>query len=288
MSRRLLIGAAGLLALATPALAQTDHSHHAHPAPTGPHAGHAPLAATSEAGPSAPGDYAAERFYSREAMQAARDQLAREHGGSPAWKVMLSTAEARPDDETYAWSGEAWYGGDLNRAVLKTEGEGESRSKLHAAEVQGLYSRAIGPYFDVQAGVRQDLGPGPTRTYAALGFEGLAPYWFELEGTVFLSHKGELSARLEGSYDLRLTQKLILEPRAEIELAAHDAPELRLGSGLASAELGLRLRYEFRREFGPYIGVVHERRFGRTADLARAAGEDREATNFVVGVRAWF
>lgn len=275
MSRRLLIGA--LAAFSTPALAQTDHSHHAHPAPE---------ASLPAEAPPAPADHAAERFYSREAMQAARDQLAREHGGSAAWKVMLSTAEARPDDETYAWSGEAWYGGDLDRLVLKSQGEGGD--KLHAAEVQALYSRAVSPYFDVQAGLRQDLGTGPSRTYAALGFEGLAPYWFELEGTVFLSHKGDLTARLEGAYDLRLTQKLILEPRAGIELAAQDAPELGIGSGLASAELALRLRYEFRREFGPYMGLVHERRFGRTAYLARAAGEDLQATSFVVGVRAWF
>jgi copper resistance protein B len=279
----------------TPAAAD-PHAGHVMPAPPAadPHAGHAMPAAPAGGPvgdappPPIPTDRAAERFYSREAMQAARDQLAKEHGGSPAWKVMLSTAEVRPDDDAYAWSGEAWHGGDLNRFVLKSEGEGERGGDLHSAEVQALYSRAIGPYFDLQAGVRHDFEPGPSRTYATIGFEGVAPYWFELEGAAFLSNKGDLSARFEGAYDLRLTQKLILEPRAEIELSAQDVRELGVGSGLTRAELGLRLRYEFRREFGPYVGVVHERKFGRTADMARAAGEDRQATSFVVGVRAWF
>ena len=151
-----------------------------------------------------------------------------------------------------------------------------------------LYARAISPYFDVQAGVRQDLEPRPRRTYAALGFEGLAPYWFQVEGAVFLSNEGDLSARLEGSYDLRLTQRLILQPRAQVNLAARDVPELGLGAGLTNAELGLRLRYEIRREFAPYLGVHYERRFGDTADFARAAGEDRDDLRLVAGIRAWF
>jgi copper resistance protein B len=240
--------------------------------------------------PTPPTDFAAERFYDRQAMAAARAQLAKEHGGGKAWKLMLSTAEVRPtsSDDAYAWEGEFWYGGDVNRLVLKSAGEGEFGGDLHSAEAQVLYSRAIGPYFDLQAGVRHDFEPGPSRTYAAVGFEGVATYWFELEGAAFLSNKGDLSARLEGAYDLRLTQKLILEPRAEIELAAQEVRELGIGSGLTSAELGLRLRYEFRREFGPYIGVAYERKFGDTADLARAAREDTEDTRFVLGVRAWF
>lgn len=310
MSRRFLIVLAPL-ALATPAVAQEGHAHHAPPpaastadphaghdmAPAAdPHAGHV-MASPAQAQPAGDAppppvatDHAAERYYSGEAMAAARAQLAEEHGGGKAWKVMLSTAEVRPssDDDAYAWQGEFWYGGDVNRLVLKSAGEGELGGDLHSAEAQVLYSRAIGPYFDLQAGVRHDFEPGPSRTYATLGFEGVAPYWFEVEGAAFLSEKGDLSARLEGAYDLRLTQRLILEPRAEVELAAQDVPELGLGSGLTSAELGLRLRYEFRREFGPYVGISHERKFGDTADLARAAGEDVEDTRFVLGVRAWF
>ncbi|WP_312164292.1 copper resistance protein B [Phenylobacterium sp.] len=304
---RYLAAALAPFVLATPAAAQ--HAGHAVPAPVDPHAGHSMPApapdphaghdmsgpsnvppAASEPAPPAPGDYAAERFHDPAAMAAARAQLAREHGGGKAWKFMLSTAEVRPasGEDAYAWEGEFWYGGDVNRLVLKSAGEGAFGGDLHSAEAQVLYSRAIGPYFDLQAGVRHDFEPGPSRTYATVGFEGVAPYWFELEGAAFLSDKGDLSARFEGAYDLRLTQKLILEPRAEVELAAQEVRELGIGSGLTSAELGLRLRYEFRREFGPYVGVAYERKFGDTADLARAAGEDVEDTRFVLGVRAWF
>jgi copper resistance protein B len=297
----------GALAFAGPALAQADHAGHhmPAPAPADPHAGHhmaAPVAADPHAGhhmppaaaptgtpPQAPTDHAAERFYSPQAMAAARAQLAREHGGGTAWKVMLSTAELRPDDgpDAYTWEGEAWWGNDDRHLVLKTEGEG-AKGALHQAEVQALWSKPIGPYFDLQAGLRQDLAEGPNRTHAVLGFEGLAPYWFELEGAAFLSDEGELTGRLEASYDLRLTQKLILEPRAEVNLSATDAPELALGSGLTGAELGLRLRYEFKREFAPYVGLHHERRFGATADYARAVGESPRDTRLVVGLRAWF
>lgn len=279
------------LALATAAAAQQD-----------PHAGHSPdtHAAHSEPAwpsdtpatpaPSPPTDRAAERYYSPEAMATARAQLAREHGGGVAWKVMLDQAEVRPaaGDDGYAWEGEAWYGGDINRLVLKTEGEGAVGGDLHAAEVQALYSRAISAYFQLQAGVRHDFEPGPSRSYAVIGVEGLAPYWFELEGAAFLSTKGDVSARLEGSYDLRLTQRLILQPQAELNLAAQDVPELGLGAGFTSAELGLRLRYEFRQEFAPYVGVAYERRLGETAKFARIAGDDAEEARLVLGVRAWF
>lgn len=318
MSRLMLIGLLPLV-LSTPALAQAADPHAGHvmpppaapadphaghvmpaaPAPADPHAGHdmsamsaapADEAIGTEPAPPVPTDRAAERFYSPQAMAAARAQLALEHGGGTAWKVMLSTAEVRPQsgDDAYAWEGEAWYGGDQHRLVLKSSGEGVFGGDLHSAELQALYSRPIGPYFDWQVGVRHDFEPGPSRTYATLGFEGVAPYWFELEGAAFLSDKGDLSARLEGSYDVRLTQKLVLEPRAELSLAAQKVRELGIGSGVTDAEVGLRLRYEFRREFGPYVGVMHERKFGETADLARAAGEDRDSTTFVVGVRAWF
>lgn len=223
-------------------------------------------------------------------MTAARAQLAREHGGGRAWTVMLSNAEIRPasGEDAYAWEGEAWWGGDIHRLVLKSQGEGEVGGDLDAAEVQALYSQAVSTYFQLQAGLRQDFGSGPDRTYAVAGFEGLAPYWFELEGAVFLSNKGEVTARLEGAYDLRITQRLILEPRGELNLSAQDVTALGLGAGLTDAELGLRLRYEIRQEFAPYMGVSYERKFGETADFARAAGGDPEETRLVLGVRAWF
>lgn len=287
--------------------AQNPHAGHAMPTPpTDPHAGHlmpAPRAdppagdrtgADLEVGkaepPTPPSDSLADRVYGAAAMDRARALLRQEHGGGRVSRTMIDTFELRPDGggDTYAWEGEVRYGGDINRLVVKSAGEGEVDGRLESAEVQALYSRAVGPYFDLQAGLRHDFEPGPSRTYLALGFEGLAPYWFELEGAAFLSDKGDVSARLAGAYDLRLTQRLILEPRAELNLSAQDVPALGVGSGLTDAEIGLRLRYEIRREFAPYVGVVHHRSFGDTADMARAAGGPSRDTRFVVGVRVWF
>ena len=280
-----------------PAPAADPHAGHtmAPPAPAAdPHAGHvmpavktgADLAVGAEAAPPPILDNAADRVFDRAAMDRSRAILAGEHGGAQVSRVMLSIAEAGLSGG-YDWDGEAWFGGDLNRFVLKSEGEGRGGG-VEDAEVQALYSRAVGLYTDLQTGVRQDLGPGPRRTYATLGFETLLPYWFEIEGSAFLSNKGEVLARLEGSYDLRLTQRVVLQPRAELNFAAEDIRARGIGSGLSDAELGLRLRYELKREFAPYVGVVWSRKVGDTADFARAAGEDVEDTRAVVGLRAWF
>lgn len=244
----------------------------------------------NEPPPPAPTDYAAERFYPSAAMQPSRDQLRREHGGSTVSSVMVNLGEwqFRDGEDGYRWDGEAWFGGDINRMLVKTEGEGETGFGIEAGDVQLLYSRAVTPYYDLQVGIRQDVQRGPSRTYATIGFEGLAPYWFETEGALFLSDEGELSGRLEGSYDLRLTQRWILQPRAEMNLYAEDIPELGIGSGVSNIELGLRLRYEIRREFAPYIGVSFDRKLGDTADFARALGEDDQATSIVFGIRTWF
>lgn len=283
-----------------PALAEPDpHAGHVMPAAPAadPHAGHTMAMPTTGAdlpvgdapAPPAATDHLADTVFDSARMEQARAVLREEHGGMTVSRTMIDRLELRPGDgrSVYAWEGEFRYGGDIDRLVVKTEGEGV-RGDLADAEVQALYSHAIGPYFDLQAGVRQDFQPRPRRTYAVLGVEGLAPYWFDVEGALFLSDKGELSARLEGSYDLRLTQRLILQPRGEFDLAAQSTPSLGIGSGLSKAEVGLRLRYEIQRQFAPYVGVNFERRFGRTADLARAAGEDVSDTRFVVGLRAWF
>ncbi len=275
--------------------AADPHAGHAMPAapPSDPHAGHVMTGETLPVGdapaPPSAQDHLADGLFGGAAMERARAVLRQEHGGMALSRTMIERLELRPGDgrDVYAWEADFRYGGDINRLVVKTEGEGV-RGDLEAAELQVVYSRAIGPYFDLQAGVRQDFKPTPRRTYATLGFEGLAPYWFELEGALFLSNTGALSARLEASYDLRLTQRLILEPRGELSFAAQDTPALEVGSGLSSAELGLRLRYEIWREVAPYVGVNYERRFGRTADFARAHGEEVSDTRFVIGLRAWF
>ncbi|MDB5455790.1 MAG: copper resistance protein CopB [Caulobacter sp.] len=240
--------------------------------------------------PTPPSDHAADRVFSPAVMAAARGQLRREHGGASNSMVMANIAEWSPRSgkDSYRWEGEAWFGDDIHRLVLKSEGEGVSGDGVDHAELQALYSRAIGPYFNLQAGVRRDFEPRPSRTYATVGFEGLAPYWFEVSGAAFLSNKGDLSGRLEGSYDQRLTQRLILQPRAEFNLAASNDMATGVGSGLSDAELGLRLRYEIRREFAPYVGVTYDRKFGGTADHARAAGQGVEDTRLVLGLRAWF
>jgi len=248
------------------------------------------LPAGNAPAPAAPDANYADSVWGAEAMTGSRTALRKEHGGGSFSQVMIDLAEyqVRGGKDGFRWSGEAWFGGDINRLVVKTEGEGAFGEGVEDAEVQALYSRAIGPYFNLQAGVRQDIGPGPSRTHAAIGFEGLAPYWFEVEGALFLSDKGDLFARLEGNYDQRITQRLILQPRAEFNFALQDVPGSGIGSGLSDVELGLRLRYEIVREFAPYIGVSWDRRVGGTARYARLAGEDVENTSFVVGVRAWF
>jgi copper resistance protein B len=248
----------------------------------------ADLAVGDAPAPPPPTKRAADPYYDPVRMVRAVELLGREHGGGRYWKVMANIAEfqARPGEDGFRWDGEAWYGGDLNRLVIKTEGDG-GEDGVEEAEVQVLYSRAISPLFDLQAGIRQDLEPA-SRTYATIGFEGMAPYWFDVEGALFLSTRGDLLARLEGSYDLRLTQKWIVQGRAEANLSAQDVRELGIGSGFSNAELGLRLRYEIQRSFAPYIGVTYDRSFGATADFARAAGKRESTTSFVFGVRAWF
>ncbi|MEY4472008.1 MAG: hypothetical protein RL671_312 [Pseudomonadota bacterium] len=246
--------------------------------------------AGSESPPPPPRDRYADRQFPPAEMARAHDAMMKDSGGQSFGAVILNIAEyqAHRGRDGYRWDGEAFYGGDINRLWIKSEGEGELRRGLDSGEVQVLYSRAVDPYFNLQAGVRQDIGPTPRRTYATIGFEGLAPGMFEVEGGLFLSNKGDLLGRLEGYYDQRITQRLILQPRVELNFAAQDIPENAIGSGLSNVELGARLRYEFTRQFAPYIGVSYYRKLGDTARFARIAGEDVHATSFVAGVRFWF
>lgn len=240
--------------------------------------------------PAPPSDWYADRIYSEGAMAASRHEMMKENGGQMLAFISFNLAEyqVRQGRDGFRWDGEGWYGGDINRVTVKSEGEGAFGEGVEEAEVQLLYSRAIDPYFNLQAGVRQDLGPGPKRTYASVGFEGLAPYWFEVEGALFLSNKGDVLGRLEGYYDQRITQRLILQPRLEANFALQDVREGGIGSGLSDLELGVRLRYEIVKEFAPYIGVEWAKKTGDTARFARAAGEDADVTSFVAGIRFWF
>jgi copper resistance protein B len=314
-----------LAAIPAPALAQHQgHEGHTMPAPetppvdphaghepaqpaADPHAGHEPEAADPHAGhgsasdttpPNAPPaagalsgpTHAADLVFGPERMTEAREALRAEHGDVRVSKLLIDRLEARIRDgsDGYAWDAEAWHGGDIDKLWLKTEGEGEFGGAVDSAEVQALWSHAIGPFFDLQAGLRYDIRPRPDRGHVVLGVQGLAPYWFEVDAAAFLSEKGDLTARLEAEYDQRITQRLILQPRVELDLAAQDVPELGIGAGLSTAELGLRLRYQVEPRFAPYVGVAYERAFGDTADFRRAGGEDLGGWSLLLGVRAWF
>ncbi|MBC9178745.1 copper resistance protein B [Pseudoroseomonas ludipueritiae] len=186
------------------------------------------------------------------------------------------------------WDGQAWYGGDVNRVWLKTEGETKRNGTVESAEAQLLYSRLLGYYWDFQAGVRYDIRPRPDRFYGVIGLQGLAPGMFEVDVQGFVSEKGDLSARAEVSYDAYITQRLVLQPNAEVNLALQKVPELGVGSGFNDVEAGLRLRYEFTREVSPYIGVSYERKLGDTARYARNEGEDVGGWAFLTGIRLFF
>ena len=185
-----------------------------------------------------------------------------------------------------AWDVQAWYGGPFNRAWLRSQGERRG-GKTEAASVEALWYRMYHPFWGTQVGMRQDFGEGPNRTWAALGVQGVAPFWHAVEATAYLGDGGRTAARFKVASDLRVTQRLVLRPDLEANLFGRSDPARRLGSGLSSAQIGVRLRYEFRREFAPYVGVAWNHGFGRTADLRRAATGSNDEIQWVVGLQAW-
>lgn len=212
-----------------------------------------------------------------------------EHASDFNWYVNFNRLEAWDADEGRgeAWEATAWFGSDLNRLWLRSEGE-RTDGRTEAADIEVLYGRSVSAWWDVVGGVRQETRPGPSRSWAALGVQGLAPYKFEVQATAYVGDGGRVEANVEAEYELLLTNRLILQPLLELDFAAKNDEPRGVGSGLSKAEAGLRLRYEFTRRFAPYIGVVHERAFGRTADLREADGEHVNDTRFVAGVRLWF
>lgn len=183
--------------------------------------------------------------------------------------------------------GEAYYGSDFDKLWLKAEGE-RSGGKLRDLRIEALWDHAIATYWSTQLGARHDFGEGPDRNWAVFGVQGLAPYWFEIEAFGYVGENGRTAARLQAEYEELLTQKLILQPKIEINLYGRDDPQRGIGSGLSDAEFGLRLRYEIRRELAPYIGIIYRQRYGRTADFARAHGEAANDLQFVAGLHIWF
>jgi copper resistance protein B len=279
VSLRPLLLTALLIPLSLAGCTSNVHRHPlAHPVGGEPSSGG--LSASEAAAPSAPGD-----------MAHARRMMAQHMGGQPHAGLFVDRLEYQRHDGESAlvWEVDAWYGGDLHKLWFKSDGERSlDPSELEDAEIEVRYSRAVSAFFDVQAGVRRDIGPGPSRSHLAFGLNGLAPHWFELDAAAYLSERGDLTARVEIEYDVLLTQRWILQPRLEIALAAQDVPELEIGSGVGSLDAGLRLRYEFRRTFAPYVGVARQRAFGETRDLLRLAGRETGGTALVAGVRIWF
>ncbi len=197
--------------------------------------------------------------------------------------------QTREGNEALLWDVQAWVGTDYNKLWFKSEGTWLiDEDKFEEAQTELFYSRNIASFWDAQIGIRHDFKPDPDRTFAAFGVQGLAPLWFELEATAYVSEDGDVSAALEAEYDLLLSQRLILQPRLETSIALQEVEEYGVGQGVNDIELGLRLRYEIRREFAPYIGVSWNRKLGETADLAEANGDDTDVASFVVGVRVWF
>jgi copper resistance protein B len=200
------------------------------------------------------------------------DQLEWQSGGGP---------------DAFSWDTKGWAGQDRNRFWFRTEGD-RADGRTEQAQVNLLYGRAIARWWDVTAGVRLDPLPDTPRTALALGVQGLAPYWFEVEASAYIEPSGRTHVRFETEYDLLITNRLVLQPLVEFEVYGRADRERLIGTGLSTGELGLRLRYEFRREFAPYVGVVWTRKFFGTADLARDAGEDVAGTRLAVGLRTWF
>jgi copper resistance protein B len=186
-----------------------------------------------------------------------------------------------------AWSAQAWIGQDFDKLRLRSEGE-RTGGDTGSADVEILWDHAAGAYWDTQLGARHDFGFGPDRDWAAFGILWLAPYWFEISATAYAGASDRTTLRMEVDYELSLTQRLVLQPRIELNAYGKDDAATRVGSGLADAEFGVRLRYEIRREFAPYVGVEWSRRFGQTADLARAEGIGGDDTRLVAGVRIWY
>jgi copper resistance protein B len=282
-----------------PVTSATDpHAGHQMPAAPDPHAGHqmgatptieppvAPAPAAALQGP----ENAADLFWNKDEMYRSRRKLVREHGGLTAYRVLVDRFEANlgTGSDWFSVDADAWYGGDSNKLWVKAEIEGEVGVGVEEAEVQALWSRAIDPWFDFQAGIRYDARRGPDRGYFVLGVQGLAPYWIEVDAATFVSDQGDVTARIEAEHDVRITQKLILQPRAELALALQDVPDELIGSGLSSAELGLRLRYEITPQFAPYVGYEYSRAFGDTRRFLKAAGHSANSSKVVVGIRTWF
>ncbi len=233
---------------------------------------------------------AADAFYDPQAMASARASLKETHGNQINGLIIAERLEYSTGDfdDAVVWEAQGWLGTDRDKLWLKTEGEYVEGSAVEEAEIQLLYSRATSSFWDLQAGIRHDIEPTPSRSHLVIGAQGLAPYWFEVDAALFLSDEGNVTARIEAEYELLLTQRLILQPRLEMNVAASADQEIGIGEGLFDTVAELRLRYEVRREFAPYVGISWGGDFGDTADHVEQAGGDARGVSVVAGFRLWY
>ena len=205
------------------------------------------------------------------------------------WAVLVDRLEyANGDDNSFStYDTTAWIGNSYDRVVIKAEGDVDAGNVVDS-QTQLLWSHAISSFWDAQLGVSNNSGDAPDRNWLAMGVQGLAPYWFDVEATVYWGENGRTALQLKTDYELLITQRLILQPRLEMNAYGQNDPATGAGSGLSDVAAGLRLRYEFNRQFAPYIGVEWVSLYGNTADYARANGEDTHDTQWVAGVRFWF
>jgi copper resistance protein B len=220
------------------------------------------------------------------------------YGGEPVmdtmltWRLVLDQLEGRTNgpDTAFRWDGEGWVGTDYNRLWLRFEGVWDQQGKIEDGSTEAFYARPIPflRYFDWQVGVRADLDSKRGRTWGALGIEGLAPGFFNVRTTVYARDAGHFAARLHGSYDVLLTNRLIAQPEIEMDFYSKNDPARAVGNGLARLDMGLRLRYEFSRKFAPYIGGAYDGNFGDTARFTRHEGGIVDDVRFVFSIRMWY
>lgn len=239
-----------------------------------------PTASTTETSIDRPPPTAADRA-------AAFPDVAGLHAHDDALNYYVLFDELEWQDGALVWDATVWAGRDIDKLWLRAEGARED-GRTESSELEALWGHSFTRWWEFVAGVRQDVSPGQSQTWGAFGVQGLAPYKFDVEATAFIGESGQTSFQLEAEYELLLTNRLILQPLVEIQAFGKDDPERGVGSGLSTTEAGLRLRYEWRREFAPYIGVTWNRRWGDTADFSRLEGAEVEETRWIAGVRIWF
>ena len=211
------------------------------------------------------------------------------HGTSLNFFLLFDQLEWHAGDAANGFDldSRGWIGGDRDRLWFRAEGDDDG-GRLGEAQAHVLFGRQFARWWDLVAGVRQEFRPGPAQTWAAVGIQGLAPYWFEVEATAYVGASGRTQARLAFEYELLLTNRLFLQPLLEVEFTGKSDPERRVGAGLSATDLGIRLRYEWRREIAPYVGLTWSRKWGSTAAFAREDGDAPASARLATGLRLWF